>query len=65
MLPNHQFGFRHSHSCTQQILRVTKHVKHQMQNGKSTGLIALDIEKAFDNVWHKGLILKLRRIGFH
>lgn len=31
---------------------------------KSTGVIFLDIEKAFDYIWHDGLVFKLSNFGF-
>ncbi len=32
---------------------------------KEVGAVALDINKAFDQVWHERLLLKLSRIGIH
>ena len=34
-----------------------------MDEGKDTCIVFLDISKAFDRVWHEGLIFKLKRIG--
>ena len=54
ILLNEQFGFREGHSTSHQLLRVVKHIQHNFKNKKSTGIILLDVEKAFDSVWHKG-----------
>jgi hypothetical protein len=54
-----QFGFRARHSTTQQILRITETVSLRFNNDKSTALTLLDIEKAFDSVWHDALRHKL------
>ena len=59
-----QFGFRHGHSTTHQLLRVTNMIRANKSEGFSTAAALLDIEKAFDSVWHKGLIAKLSNFNF-
>lgn len=59
-----QFGFRHGHSTTHQLLRVTNFIRQNKSDGYSTGVALLDIEKAFDSVWHEGLISKLKKFNF-
>lgn len=63
IIAKEQFGFRPQHSTTHQVKRVVNHVKLNKRNRKSTGLILLDIEKAFDSVWHNGLVYKLNAFG--
>jgi hypothetical protein len=62
-LPNHQFGFRAAHSASHQLNRVVRHVKNRRGHGQSTGMLLLDVEKAFDSVWHDALLHKLIRRG--
>ncbi len=62
ILANEQFGFRHGHSTTQQLLRVTNLIRSNKSEDYSTGLAFLDIKKAFDSVWHEGLIVKLKKL---
>lgn len=64
ILNEEQFGFRPQHSTAHQILRVTRHVRLNWSQRRSTGLVLFDIEKAFDSVWHNGLIFKLKHFGF-
>lgn len=59
-----QFGFRYQHSTIHQVDRITQHVKTQRDLKKSTGMVLLDLEKAFDSVWIKGLLHKLHKYGF-
>lgn len=54
-----QFGFRPNHSTTQQLLRVVEFIADGTQQKLATGILFLDVAKAFDKVWHDGLILKL------
>lgn len=65
LLPDEQFGFRARHSCPQQVLRITEHIlsmKHGIWSA-DTGAVFLDVAKAFDKVWHNGLIYKLSKLG--
>lgn len=59
LLPDEQFGFRSKHSTTDQILRVTEFFSVAINFKKIGGAIFLDVSKAFDTVWHEGLIYKL------
>ena len=59
-----QFGFRRGHSTTYQLQRVTKLINRNKELSKTTAMACLDIEKAFDNVWHDGLIYKLQRYNY-
>lgn len=66
LLMDEQFGFRAGHSCVQQVHRLSEHVLFWMTGwGKSipTGAVFLDVAKAFDKVWHNGLLYKLYSIG--
>lgn len=61
---NEQFGFRRKHSTTQQLTRVCEHITKNFNLKRNTGIALLDIEKAFDTVYHKGLITKLHAYKF-
>lgn len=58
-----QFGFTHQHSTLHQLLRVTEKIEHAFHCKHHSLAIFLDIEKAFDKIWHDGLIYKLRILG--
>lgn len=64
ILPQEQFGFRRGHSTVHQIKRICNDIKLGFQAGQSTALVLLDIEKAFDSVWHSGLVFKLLSLQF-
>lgn len=64
IIPDEQFGFRPAHSTTHQLYRIVSHVKREFGLKKSTGLVVLDIEKAFDTIWHDGLLHKLLLFKF-
>ncbi|KAJ8737082.1 hypothetical protein PYW07_000353 [Mythimna separata] len=63
LIPNEQFGFRTEHSCIHQVHRIVEHLSVGFQRGMLTGVLYFDIAKAFDKVWHNGLIYKLYQLG--
>ncbi|GFX57859.1 probable RNA-directed DNA polymerase from transposon X-element [Trichonephila clavipes] len=58
LIPDFQHGFRSETSTNQQLLRLTNRVINGFNSGDTTGGAFLDVEKAFDRVWHDGLIFK-------
>jgi hypothetical protein len=62
-IPDEQFGFRPKHSTQDQLLRVTEFASVSHERNHVTGAVFLDVAKAFDTVWHAGLVHKLRRAG--
>ena len=58
-----QFGFRSEHSTTVQVTRVL-HYASAAANRKEVAAVAfLDVAKAFDRVWHPGLLHKILQAG--
>ena len=60
--PN-QSGFRPGDSCVNQLLAITHEIYRWSDKGFEVRGVFLDIYKAFDNVWHEGLLLKLNQNG--
>lgn len=63
-IPEEQHGFRKKFSTTHQLTKVIKQAKEELSTGSSTGIIMLDVEKAFDRVWHNGLLFKMINLRF-
>ncbi|GFW08927.1 RNA-directed DNA polymerase from mobile element jockey [Trichonephila clavipes] len=61
--PTWQHGFVTKYSTVTQILRVTELAHTGFQNHQATGMLFVDIVKAFDKIWHDGLISNMR-LGF-
>ncbi|GFT24518.1 RNA-directed DNA polymerase from mobile element jockey [Trichonephila clavipes] len=59
-----QHGFVTKCSTVTQLLRVTELVHTGFQNHQATGILFVDIAKAFHKIWHDGLISKMMRLGF-
>ncbi|MCG8048301.1 MAG: reverse transcriptase family protein [Candidatus Thiodiazotropha endolucinida] len=58
-----QSGFIQGDSTTYQLLQLYDTFCEAVDNGKEVRVVFLDITKAFDRVWHKGLLHKLVAIG--
>ena len=60
-----QSGFLPGKSTVTQLLEVYNEFCKAVDEGKEIRVIFLDISKAFDRVWHEGLLFKLKRCGIH
>ena len=65
LLNTNHSGFRPGDSTTNQLLYLVNEIHQAFENPKSLEVRAvfLDISKAFDKVWHDGLIFKLKQNG--
>ena len=63
LLSDVQFGFRHQRSSADLLALLTEHISKVLDQRGESRSVALDISKAFDRVWHAGLLHKLSSYG--
>ena len=63
LLTDCQYGFRHSRSTGDLLSVITDHFNMALDRRGEARVVALDISKAFDKVWHNGLLHKLQSYG--
>ena len=61
LISHNQSGFRPGDSCINQLLCITHDIYQSLDDGLETRGVFLDISKAFDKVWHEGLLFKLKQ----
>ena len=59
----HQFGFRPGRSTVDMLTQLSQRFVNALGSKHEVRAVALDISKAFDKVWHEGLLLKLEKCG--
>lgn len=62
-ISSYQFGFQRHHSTQHALLKFHSDVCCNLRDKKCTVAISLDIKKAFDSAFHKGILFKLVEIG--
>ncbi|MCG8048754.1 MAG: endonuclease/exonuclease/phosphatase family protein [Candidatus Thiodiazotropha taylori] len=65
LLYKYQSGFLPNHSTTYQLVDIYQHICQTFDNNQYSCMIFCDVSKAFDRVWHKGLIFKLKQHGIN
>ena len=63
LIHDHQFGFRPKCSALDALSLATQKWEDALDKGKEIRVVSLDISRAFDKVWHPGLIAKLKAAG--
>jgi len=61
-IPKWQFGFRQGHGTPEQLHRVVNFALDAMEQKMYSVAVLMDIQQAFDRVWHDGLLFKLKNI---
>ena len=59
LIPNHQFALQNEHSTIDQVHRITNIFEKTLEEKRTCSTIFLDVARAFDKVWHRGLKYKL------
>ena len=63
LFPDFQYGFRSSRSTADLLTVVSDRIARAFNRSGATRAVALDISKAFDRIWHVGLLHKLKTYG--
>lgn len=58
-----QCGFVRHRQTSDHLLRITQNGLESFNRNEKMGAIFVDIEKAFDKVWHDGLLYKLEKMN--
>ena len=58
-----QSGLKRGDSCINQLISITHDILNSLDEGLEVRGVFLGLSKAFDKVWHEGLIYKLQQNG--
>ena len=61
-LSKYQSGFKKSKSTNDHLFHLSQTIMESFNRGEHVIAVFLDVEKAFDNVWHNGLRYKIYQL---
>lgn len=59
-----QHGFRKKHGCGHRLRSVSEEISDKLSRGHTSAMLLLNVQQAYDRVWHVRLILKLTPLGY-
>ena len=62
LISSNRSGFKPGDSCINELLSITHEIYKSFDDGYEVRGVFLDISKAFDKVWHNGLIYKFKKM---
>lgn len=65
LIPEHQFGFRNRHGTIEQVHRLVNKINKDLNAKRYCSAAFLDVSQAFDKVWHKGILFKIKKLLPH
>ena len=63
LLSQNQSGFKPGDSCINQLLTITHEIYKSFDGCLDVRAVFLDISKAFEKIWHRGPLYKLKVSG--
>ena len=63
LISKNQSEFKPCDCCTNQLLSITHKIYKSFEDGHEVRSMFLDMSKAFDKVWYRGLIFILKQNG--
>ena len=63
LLTDKNSGFKKNDSTVYQLTHIVNNIYNELDNKNDVCVVFLDITKAFDRVYHAGLLFKLKQLG--
>ena len=63
LMYEYQSGFLPRHSTVHKLLEIYNNILNSLENKEANCFVFYDFSKAFDKVWHRGLLHKMKAYG--